>query len=89
MGSDATGAPSDTAEDLKALENQIAAALRPATGNPLDPKRGKVVRFEIFMYAPRVGESIYIDNIRLSATKAAEPPAKVTFTVAGTDCWAE
>jgi hypothetical protein len=69
---------------LKSGKNQISAALRPASGNVLDPKRGKVVRFEIFMYNPHKGESIYIDNIRLSKTKEEQPPAKMSFTVAGT-----
>ncbi len=70
---------------LKAGKNQISTALRPASGNPLDPKRGKVVRFEICMYNPHSGEAIYIDNIRLSTAKNDQPDAKVTFTVAGTD----
>jgi hypothetical protein len=70
---------------LKAGKNQLSSALRPAVGNPLDPKRGKVVRFEICMYNPHPDEVIYIDNIRLSMTKNDQPDAKMTFTVAGTD----
>jgi hypothetical protein len=70
---------------LKAGKNPIAAALRPASGNPLDPKRGQVIRFEIFMYNPREGEAIYIDHIRLSKTKREELPGKASFAVAGTD----
>jgi hypothetical protein len=70
---------------LKAGKNQVSAALRPAYGNTLDPKRGKVVRFEIFMYNPRAGEAIYVDKIRLSKTKEKPPPEKMSFTVAGTD----
>jgi hypothetical protein len=70
---------------LKAGKNQVAAALRPAIGNALDPKRGKVVRFEIFMYEPHPGEAIYLDNVRLSKTKLTERPAKAAFAVAGTD----
>src|SRR5262249_43707817 len=70
---------------LKAGKNQLSSALRPAVGNPLDPKRGKVVRFEICMYNPHEGESIYIDNIRLSTAKSDQPDAKMTFTLAGTD----
>jgi hypothetical protein len=70
---------------LKAGMNQISAALRPASGNVLDPQRGKIVRFEIFMYNPHDGEAITIDNIRLSKTKAEERPERVSFTVAGTD----
>ena len=34
---------------------------------------------------PARGESIYFDNIRLSMTKAEEPPGKKSFAVAGTD----
>jgi hypothetical protein len=70
---------------LKAGANQVSAALRPDSGNALDPKRGKVVRFEIFMYNPHADEAIYLDNIRLSKTKEEQPAAKVSFTVAGTD----
>jgi hypothetical protein len=70
---------------LKAGKNKLSAALRPASGNVLDPQRGKVVRLEIFLYNPREGEAIYLDNIRLSKTKVEERPEKVSFTVAGTD----
>jgi hypothetical protein len=70
---------------LKAGKNQVSAALRPASGNALDPRRGKVVRFEIFMYNPHPGEVIYLDNIRLSATKEEQPAGKASFAVAGTD----
>jgi hypothetical protein len=70
---------------LKAGKNEISAALRPASGNALDPKRGKVVRFDIFAYNPGAGEAIYIDNVRLSKKKVAESPGKMSFTVAGTD----
>jgi hypothetical protein len=37
------------------------------------------------MYAPHAGESIYVDNVRLTAQKEEQPPRKVRFTVAGTD----
>jgi hypothetical protein len=70
---------------LQAGKNQVSAALRPASGNPLDPRRGKVVRLEVFMYSPRAGEAIYLDNIRLSAAREERPAAKVSFAVAGTD----
>jgi hypothetical protein len=70
---------------LKAGKNSLAFALRPASGNPLDPQRGKVVRFEIFTYNPHPGEAIYVDNIRLSKTKQEEPAVKMKFAVAGTD----
>jgi hypothetical protein len=70
---------------LKAGKNQASFALRPASGNALDPRRGKVVRFEIFMYNPHAGEAIYLDNIRLSKVKDEPPAGKMSFTVAGTD----
>ena len=70
---------------LKTGRNQISAALRPAYGNTVDPKRGKVVRFDIFMYNPHIGEAIYIDNVRLSKAKEEPPPGKMSFAVAGTD----
>jgi hypothetical protein len=70
---------------LKAGKNKVLAALRPSVGDTLDPKRGKVVRFEIFMYNPHDGESIYVDNIRLSTKKEERATAKERFTVAGTD----
>ncbi|HVC95635.1 MAG TPA: DNRLRE domain-containing protein [Pirellulales bacterium] len=70
---------------LKAGKNEVSAALRPDYGNVLDPKRGNVVRFEIFMYSPHAGEAITVDNIRLSTTKEEQPAAKISFAVAGTD----
>lgn len=70
---------------LKPGKNHISLALRPGSGNPLDPKRGKVVRFEIFMYNPHADEAVYIDNIRLSKTKKEEPQGKLSVAVAGTD----
>jgi hypothetical protein len=70
---------------LQTGKNRIAAPLRPSYGPTVDPKRGKVVRFEISMYNPHKGEAISIDNIRLSKTKAELPPQKMSFTVAGTD----
>ena len=70
---------------LKAGNNRIVAALRPNAGDTMSPKRGKVVRFEIFMYRPHDGESIYVDNIRLSAQKDERPSPSVRFTVAGTN----
>lgn len=48
-------------------------------------KWGKVVRFEIFLYSPHEGESIWVDNIRLSTAKQAPSAAKRSFAVAGTD----
>ena len=49
------------------------------------PKWGPVVTFEIFLYAPHPGESIWIDNVRLIAKKDKEPETKREFKVVGTD----
>jgi hypothetical protein len=48
-------------------------------------KWGKVVRFEIFMYRPHEGESIYVDNIRLKTAKLAKSNLQVRFKVIGAD----
>lgn len=70
---------------FKKGQNQLSAALRPSVGVTLDPARGKVVRFEIFMYNPHDGESIFVDNVRLSTSKPEPSVQKQNFTVAGTD----
>jgi hypothetical protein len=72
-------------ELLKAGKTEVAAVLHPPNDYAISAKHGKVVRFEIFMYAPHDGETIYVDNIRLSATKLNVPPPKTKFAVAGTD----
>jgi hypothetical protein len=64
--------------------NHITAALPQPNDYAIHAKWGKVVRFEIFMYAPHAGESIYIDKISLSSEKLP-PSVETTFTVAGTD----
>lgn len=47
---------------------------------------GKVVSLEIFLYSPAPGETIFVDNIRLSPEKEkVVPPAKVLYRVVGTD----
>src|SRR6516164_4712174 len=65
--------------------NHVSASIHPPNDNAISAKWGKVVRFEIFMYNPHDGESIYVDNIRLKSEKEAGPSSKVRFTVAGTD----
>jgi hypothetical protein len=69
---------------LQPGKNRITAPLPQPNDYALHAKWGKVQRFEIFMYAPHQGESIYVDNIRLTTAKL---PAKqkLPFTVAGTD----
>ena len=69
---------------LQKGENHITAALPQPNDYAIHAKWGKVVRFEIFLYAPHEGESIYIDKISLSSEKLP-PPVETTFTVAGTD----
>src|SRR5207244_3688622 len=48
------------------------------------PNWGKVVRFESLMYQPHDGESIFVDNIRLSTDKVGSKP-KMEYTLAGSD----
>jgi hypothetical protein len=69
---------------LKAGTNHIAASLLQPNQYAVHAKWGKVVRFEIFMYQPHDGESIFVDNIHLSSEKIPAP-AKRQFSVAGTD----
>jgi hypothetical protein len=64
--------------------NHVSASLPQPNDYAVHRKWGKIVRFEIFMYQPHDGETIFIDQIRLSGEKLA-PPAKTSFTVAGTD----
>jgi hypothetical protein len=60
------------------------AQLHPINNYSVDPKWGKIVAVEIYMYHPREGESIVVDNIRLGEDR---PPGagKVSFQVLGTD----
>jgi hypothetical protein len=65
--------------------NHVTAAIPQPNQYAVSGKFGKVVRFEIFMYSPHDGESIYVDNIRLVTKKLPPPPSKLAFNVAGTD----
>jgi hypothetical protein len=69
---------------LKPVKNEVVATLPGINDYAVHPKWGKAVRFEIFLYNPHEGESIYVDNIRLSNDKIP-PPAKVQFAIQGTD----
>jgi hypothetical protein len=69
---------------LKPGVNHVAASIPQPNQYSISAKWGKVVRFEIFMYRPHEGESIHIDNIRLSGQKLPARP-KTQFTLAGTD----
>jgi hypothetical protein len=64
--------------------NHVAASIPQPNDYAISAKWGKVVRFEIFLYRPHDGESIFVDNVRLTAEKLP-PPEKTEFTVAGTD----
>ena len=69
---------------LQKGDNHITAALPQPNDYAIHAKWGKVVRFEIFMYAPHEGESIWVDKISLSSEKLP-PPVETTFTVAKID----
>jgi hypothetical protein len=70
---------------LQTGTNHVSAAIPQPNEYGISRKRGKVVRFEIFMYSPHDGESIFVDNIRLSTKKETSPPAKIGFALAGTE----
>lgn len=72
-------------EFLQPGKNTIVASIRMPNDYAVHAKWGKVTRLEIFMYNPRDGESIYVDNIRLSSAKTETPAVKTDFTVLGTD----
>jgi len=65
--------------------NEVSEVLHRNDWQAIMPKLGPVVRFEIFMYAPHPGESIWVDNVRLIAGKDKEPEVKRSFKVLGTD----
>jgi hypothetical protein len=69
---------------LKPGDNLVSATLPQPNDYALHPSRGKIVRFEIFMYQPHEGETLFIDRIRLTNEKLP-PPEATTFHVAGTD----
>jgi hypothetical protein len=70
---------------LRAGTNHVSAALPQPNQYAVSARFGKVVRFEIFMYRPKNGEAICLDNIRLSTRKEVPPSDKTRFPVAGTD----
>ncbi len=65
--------------------NEVSEVLHRNDWQAIVPKLGKVVRFEIFMYAPRPGEEIRVENVRLLAKKDRDPEVKREFRVAGTE----
>jgi hypothetical protein len=84
-GWDATVSRWIRTEFLKPGKNTVTGTLHDPNHYSINNKLGKVVRLEIFMYNPHQGESIYVDNIRLSTAKLAQPKAITRFPVLGTD----
>jgi hypothetical protein len=70
---------------LKPGRNEMVGILHPNDYSAILPALGKVVSFEIFTYQPRVGETIYVDNVRLSSVKQVVEQPKTQFKVLGTD----
>src|SRR5262249_24047747 len=61
-------------EFLKAGRNQVRASLEDpsANGYGINPSRfGKVTALELFLYHPRAGETLFVDNVRLLRGKAS------------------
>jgi hypothetical protein len=76
-----------TTRFLRAGRNSIRASLEDPSGNGYmlnKAKYGAVTALEFFLYAPRPGESITIEDLRASPDR--EPPAAkgTTFKVSGT-----
>jgi len=84
-GWDATVSRWTKTEFLKPGKNTVTGTLHDPNHYSINTKLGKVVRFEIFMYTPHQGESIYVDNIRISTAKDVQPKAVTTFPVLGAD----
>jgi hypothetical protein len=69
---------------LRKGDNHVAATVPGLNDYSINAKWGKVVRFEVFLYRPHDGESVFVDNVRLT-TEKLPAPEKTRFTVAGTD----
>jgi hypothetical protein len=69
---------------LRKGTNHVAATIPQPNDYSISARWGKVVRFEVFMYRPHDGESVFVDNVRLT-TEKLPPPGKTRFTVAGSD----
>jgi hypothetical protein len=72
-------------EFLRPGKNTVTGTIHDSNNYSINTRLGKVVRFEIFMYNPHEGESIYVDNIRLSTVKVVPPKATTRIPVLGTD----
>lgn len=69
---------------LRPGRNAIEASIRQPNEYAVSPRYGKVLRLELFLYEPRDGESLFVDNIRVSSTKIPKPTPPL-LGVFGTD----
>jgi hypothetical protein len=65
-------------------KTEVVAQLHPINEYAVATKWGNVIALEIYMYHPAKGESVLIENMRLSADKMPAPP-EVYFDVLGPD----
>jgi hypothetical protein len=73
-------------ELLRPGTTTVTALLHPNDWSALRSELGRVTAFDIFVYRPRVGETIYVDNVRLLAAREPDPPKpEAQFPVLGTD----
>jgi hypothetical protein len=68
---------------LRPGRNEVVAPLRSPNDYAVHPKWGKAVRFEAFMYNPHDGESVTVDNVRLTQD-AIPPKPKQDFAIRST-----
>ena len=68
----------------KSGRNELSQALG-GWWTGMTPKDGKVTGIDVFMYNPHKGESITVDNIRLSTDRLPADKRTVSFKVLGTD----
>ena len=60
----------------------MIGAIKQPNDYAIASKSGKAASLEIFTYSPHAGESIFVDNIRLTSAKAAVPPKRIVHR-----CW--
>ena len=70
---------------LKPGKNKVVGTIHDSNNYSINEKMGKVVRLEIFMYKPHKGESIFVDDIRISTAKQGPAKTSTKFPVLGTD----
>ena len=58
--------------------NHVAGIVPGPNDYSINAKWGKVVRFEIFLYRPHDGESVFVDNIRLTTEKLPALPRRTS-----------